>query len=267
MSINRYVLLLVITIALGLATRDVSTALQFDQGARRAIAPEGRLRVGVYPGSPTSMIRDQASGELKGLSVALGRELARRLDVAAELVEFRQIADVLEALKQGLVDVTVTNASAARAREIDFSEPILGVELGYLVPARSSVSTIADIDKPGVRVGVTAGGSSHATLSREFRNAAVVPAPAVAAGIAMLAKSEIDAYATNKAILYEMSDQLPGSRVLDGKWGIETFAVGIPKGRGAALASVRIFAAAVKSEGLVERAAEQAGMRGIVDVK
>ena len=59
MGINRYVLLLVISIALGLATRDVSTASQFDQGARRAIAPEGRLRVGVYPGSPTSMIRDQ----------------------------------------------------------------------------------------------------------------------------------------------------------------------------------------------------------------
>ena len=267
MSINRYVPLLILTVTLGLPAVDVSTAAQLDQGARRAVAPEGRLRVGVYPGSPTSMIRDEKSGGQKGLTVVLGKELARRLEIPVEIVEFRQIADVLEALKQGLVDFTVTNASPARAKEIDFSEPVLGVELGYLVPARSSISTFADIDRPGIRVGVTAGGSSHATLSRDLENAAVVPAPAVGAGIAMLAEGRIDAYATNKAILYEMSDQLPGSRVLDGKWGIETFAIGIPKGRGAALASVRVFAEAVKSEGLVKRAVEAVGMRGIADAR
>ena len=137
---------LMVTIASGLLTRDVSTAVQVGQAARHAVAPTGRLRVGVYPGSPTSMIRDQATGEQKGLSVDLGREFARRLEIPVELVEFRQIADVLEALKQGLVDFTVTNATPARAKEIDFSEPILGVELGYLVPARSSTSTLADVE-------------------------------------------------------------------------------------------------------------------------
>jgi polar amino acid transport system substrate-binding protein len=266
MGINRLVLL-VMTVAPGLLTHDVSTAVQIDRAARDAVAPTGRLRVGVYPGSPTSMIRDQASGEQKGLSVDLGREFARRLEIPAELVEFRQIADVLEALKQGLVDFTVTNSTPARAKDVDFSSPILGVELGYLVPSRSTISALVEIDRPGIRVGVTAGGSSHTTLSRELMHATVVPAPAVAAGITMLAEGKIEAYATNKAILYEMSDQLPGSRVLDGKWGIETFAIGIPKGRGSALPSVRSFADAVKSEGLVKRAAERAGLRGIVNIE
>ena len=116
-------------------------------------------------------------------------------------------------------------------------------------------------------MGVTAGGSSHTTLSREFAHASVVPAPSLSAAVAMLAGGQIDAYATNKAILFEMSGQSPGSRVLDGRWGIELFAVAIPKGRAAALESVRPFADTVKSEGLVKRAAERAGMRGIVNAE
>ncbi len=263
---NRCLVVLVSAIVAVLLSDYVSSGAQVTP-ARQAVAPTGTLRVGVYPGSPTSMIRDRTSGEEKGLSVDLGRELARRLEIPAELVEFRQIADVLEALRLGRVDFTVTNATPARAKDVDFSEAILGVELGYLVPSRSSISTLADVDRPGIRVGVTEGGSSHSTLLREFKYASVVPAPTLKAANTMLEDGKIDAYATNKAILFEMSDQSPGSRVLDGRWGIEVFAVAIPKGRGPALASVRMFADAVKSEGLVKRAAERAGLRGTVNTQ
>jgi polar amino acid transport system substrate-binding protein len=244
-----------------------NTVAQIAPDVRQALAPGGKLRVGVYPGSPTSMIRDRASGETKGLAYELGQEFARRLNIPFEPVEFTQIADVLDALKQGAVDFTVTNASPARAKDVDFTAPILGVELGYLVPPRSSIATLADVDRPGVRVGVTAGGSSHATLQREFKHATVVPSPSVAAAVEMLADGRVDAYATNKAILFEMSDQSPGSRVLDGRWGIEVFAMGIPKGREVAMPAVRRFADEARSQGLVKRAAERAGLRGTVNVE
>ena len=74
----------------------------------------------------------------------------------------------------------------------------------------------------------------------------------------MLPQGKIDAYATNEAILFEMSDQLAGSRVLDSGWGTESFARAIPKGRGAAIRAVQGFAAAAKSEGLVKCAADHA---------
>jgi polar amino acid transport system substrate-binding protein len=244
-----------------------NTVAQIAPDVRQALAPGGKLRVGVYPGSPTSMIRDRASGETKGLAYELGQEFARRLNIPFEPVEFTQIADVLDALKQGAVDFTVTNASPARAKDVDFTAPILGVELGYLVPPRSSIATLADVDRPGVRVGVTAGGSSHATLQREFKHATVVPSPSVAAAVEMLADGRVDAYATNKAILFEMSDQSPGSRVLDGRWGIEVFAMGIPKGREVAMPAVRRFADEARSQGLVKRAAQRAGLRGTVNLE
>ena len=42
---------------------------------------------------------------------------------------------------------------------------------------------------------------------------------------------QLDAFATNKPILFEMSDGIPGSRILDGRWGVEHVAVAIPRGR------------------------------------
>lgn len=243
------------------ASTQVTPATEVQQAA----APTGKLRVGVYPGSPTSMLRDPASPDPKGLAFELGREFARRLNVPFEPVEFPQIANVLEALKQGQVDFTVTNASPARARDVDFTPPILGVELGYLVPAGSSVAAHTDVDRPGIRVGVTAGGSSHAALTRALTQAVVVPAQTLAIALEMLSARKVDAYATNKAILFELSDQIPGSRVLDGRWGVEEFAVAVPKGRPEALAAARRFAEDAKAAGLVKQIADRAGLRGTVE--
>ena len=65
----------------------------------------------------------------------------------------------------------------------------------------------------------------NSALARELKNATVVPAATLKIGIEMLAQHKIDAYATNKANLFEMS----GSRVLDGRWGLEHLAMAIPK--------------------------------------
>ncbi len=78
-----------------------------------------------------------------------------------------------------------------------------------------------------------------------------------------LTESRLDAYASNKAILHQMSDGLPGSRVLSGSWGEETFAFGIPKGRDAARPYLEAFAKKARDTGAVRRAAERAGVRGL----
>jgi len=263
----RWSAVFVIAIVALLLSGCVTTALPPTLEVRQTLAPTGRLRVGVFPGSPTSMVRDPASGETKGVSFDLGKEFARRLGVPFEPVEFSRIAEVLEALKSGNVDFTLTNATAARAKDIDFTAPILDIELGYLVLPGSPVSTLADVDRPGIRVGVTQGSTSQSTLSRQFKNAVVVPAPTLKSAIEMLSLRKVDAYATNKAGLFEMADQLPGSRVLAGRWGLEHLAIGIPKGRDQGMAYVRKFAEDAKSEGLVKRAADRAGLRGAVNME
>lgn len=223
-----------------------------------------KLRVGVYPGSPTSMIKDGATGETKGVSVDLGKELARRLGVPYEQVEYRRIAEVLEGMKSGQVDFTISNATPARAKDVDFTQSLLSIELGYLVPSGSRISAFVDVDRPGVRVGVTQGSTSQSTLPRELKNAAVVPAQTLKDAVEMLSQGKLDAFATNKSILFEMSEGFSGARVLEGRWGIEHVAIAIPKGREQGMSYMRTFVEATKSEGLVARAAERAGLRGTV---
>lgn len=229
---------------------------------RQALAPTGKLRVGVYPGSPTSMLRDAKSGEVKGVSVDLGKELAKRLGVPYEQVEYRRIAEVIDALKSGAADFTISNATPARAKDVDFTQTIVSLELGYLVPSGSPIAAFSEVDRPGVRIGVTQGSTSQATLPGLLKNASVVPAPTLKAAVEMLSQRKLDAFATNKAILFEMSDSLAGSRVLEGRWGLEHLAIAIPRGREQGLAYMRKFAEEVSSQGQVTRAAERAGLRG-----
>ena len=91
-----------------------------------------------------------------------------------------------------------------------------------------------------------------------------MPAENYKRGIEMLEHGEIDTYATNKPTLFEMSDQMPGSRILDGRWGEEHLAVAIPKDHEAALEYIQRFVQEVQSSGLVAKSAEQAGLRGAV---
>jgi polar amino acid transport system substrate-binding protein len=254
----------VVVVSLAVLSGCASISAPRNAAATQALAPTGKLRVGLYPGTPTSILGNPASGNAKGVGFDLGRELAQRAGVPFEPVVFTKNAEVLAAAKAGSVDMVFTNATPARRNDVDFSPTVLQVEQGYLVPAGSPIRALGQFDRVGVRVGVSEGSTSEATLSREFRNATVVRTPSLKAAIDMLAAGKLEAFATNKATLFEMSDELPGSRVLDGRWGLEGFAIGIPKGREAALPLVSSFVGEAKANGAVARAVERAGLRGTV---
>jgi len=230
---------------------------------RQALAPTGTLRVAVYPGSPTSLVDSGSPGQERGLAAELGRELARRLGVPAVLVVFERPAEIVEGLKAGRADFTLTNASPARAREIDFTSAVVRLESGYLSAAGSGVVAQAQVDVPGVRVGVAQGSSSHAALQRDLKAAQVVPVASVMVAAEMLRKGELDLFASNKGILFDMADRLPGSRVLEGRWALEQLAVGVPKGREAGAAWLQAFVEDPATKTLVRQAAQRAGLRGL----
>jgi polar amino acid transport system substrate-binding protein len=167
-------------------------------------------------------------------------------------------------MKAGDVDFTVSNSTPARAATVTFSQNLLTIELGYLVTATSPIKAIADIERPGLRIGVTKGSTSQGTIPKLLPNATVVPAENYKRGIEMLEHGEIDTYATNKPTLFEMSDLMPGSRILEGRWGEEHLAVAIPKDHEAALEYIQRFVAEVQTSGLVAQTTERAGLRGAV---
>ena len=62
-------------LALGIALSGCTTAPSATD-ARAVLAPKGTLRVAVYPGSPTSLVKAAAPEDMRGLTVDLGRSLA-----------------------------------------------------------------------------------------------------------------------------------------------------------------------------------------------
>ena len=199
---------------------------------------------------------------MTGVAHDLGKELARRLNVSFEPVLYRRSAEVIAALKTGDIDVAFVTLTADRAKEIDFSSPYLQIEKGFLVPGDSPAKTLADIDQPGMRVAVLGGGTADITLSREFRNAAIIRALSIDGGLDLLRAGKADAFGAQKTILFEMSRRLARSRVLDGRIGIELHAIGIPKGRDAGKDFIQAFAVDTRNSGLVSALIVKAGLRG-----
>lgn len=218
---------------------------------RQTLAPTGRLRVGIYPESPT-----------RGVVTDLGKALAERLGVVFELVELKTQSELLAAVEAGKVDFSGTNPSPARVARMDCTSTVIDIELGYLVVSGSPVSTMADVDRPGVRIGVTQGSTSQTTLPNMHRNATFVPVPTRRAAGEMLHARKIDTYATNKAVLFEISSGIPGLRILDGNWGVEHWAICIPKGREKGLDYLQKFTEVARADGRVKSAAERSGLRG-----
>ena len=230
---------------------------------RQSLAPTGTLRVGVYAGSPSSMVV-LLSGERAGMAYQLGQALAQALAVPAQTQVYPRLAEVIAALQRGEVDVTFTNASAARAQVMAFTQPLLSLELGYLVPPGSPISRLDQIDQPGRRIGVSQGSTSQSTLGRLYTQARLVPQPTLAVATQQLQAGQIDAFATNKGILNELADGLPGARLLEGRWGLEHMALGMPLGRPDALAYLNQFAQQVRADGRLQVWVQQSGLRGTV---
>jgi len=232
--------------------------------ARQALAPTGKLRVGLQLGSPHNVIRDPATGDMKGVAYDLGKDLAARLGVPFEPVLYPSVGALLDGGKSGAWDVAFVGFSPARAKEWDFTELHLQMEFGYLVAAGSSIATMADVDRPGVRVAVQEKSQPDVFISRTLKNAVVVRASSLPGTVEMLKSGSADAIFSIKPSLFEVSSQLPGSRVLDGRAGVDPHALVMPKGRDAGLAYARRFIADAKADGRVKAAIDRAGMRGAV---
>ncbi len=101
--------------------------------ARQALAPTGKLRVGLQLGSPHNVIRDSVSGEMKGVGFDLGKELARRMGVPFEPVLYPSVGALLDSGKSGAWDVAFVGFSPERAKEWDFTALHLEIEFDYLI--------------------------------------------------------------------------------------------------------------------------------------
>lgn len=229
-----------------------------------ALAPMGRLRVAFLLG-PIYVTKDSATGELKGVAIDLGQELARRIGVPFEPVSYASLPEVIGGAKTHAWDVALMGINAERAAVMDFSAPYMEVEQGYLIRAGVSIATESDVDKAGIRVGVIEKAGADVLLSRTLKDAVLVRTASVPELYVLLDAGKVDVIAATKVSLFAAARSRPGSQVLDGRLLVEPIGMGVPKGRdGTAAAFVEKFVQDAKTEGIVKSAIDRAGLRGVV---
>lgn len=136
------------------------------------LAPTGVLRASINLGNP--VLAQGTPDAPAGITVDIARELARRLDLPLELVCFDAARKSFEALTTGQADLCFLAIEPARAAEVAFTAPYVVIEGVYAVPRESGLSTVADIDAPGVRIGVKQGSAYDLYLTRTVRHATIV---------------------------------------------------------------------------------------------
>jgi polar amino acid transport system substrate-binding protein len=238
-------------------TDNISAAVLSD------LAPTGRLRVGVNYGNPVLATRDPSSGDLSGVAVDLARELGKRVKVPVELVAFESAGKMFDAVKTGAWDVAFLALDPGRADQIDFSAPYIEIEGTYLVPAGSPLHDIGDVDREGVRIGISSGSAYDLFLSRSIQHAELTRAPDPNGAFELILAGKVDVAAGVRQHLVANVKKLPGSRVLDGRFMAIQQALGIVKGRSAGAQYLREFIEEAKASGLVTQAIEKAGIRGV----
>ena len=181
------------------------------------LAPSGKLRAAINFGNPVLAQKDAATGEPRGVSVDLARELARRLGVPLEMVLYTAAGKVTDGARDDEWDIAFVAIDPARAVDMDYSAPYVIIEGAYLVPQDSPIRGNAEVDRDGVRVvagarqrlrplSARANSSTRRSCARR-RRAAVVDT--------MLAQ-QLDVAAGVRQQLEADAQRVPDVRVLDG---------------------------------------------------
>jgi len=231
--------------------------------AKAELAPTGSLRVAVFTGNPVIGSKNKANGEVVGTTAILGRQLAERAGVPAQIIEYTAVAKLVEDARAGAWDIGVVAFDPARKGVLDFAPPHMVVDLTYLVGPGSSIKSVAEADQPGVKIAAARGAATALLLQRELKQATLTPAENEPAVFALLKEGKAQAMAQNRYMLLGLADTLPGSRVLGDRFAAAEMTIVLPKGRTAALAFVGEFVEAAKQSGDVARAIEAAGLRGV----
>ena len=201
-----------------------------------------------------------ADGEPRGVTVDLGRELARRAGTPIEFVIAPNSGELTDALSSGAIDAAFMPVDDERGKRVEFGPVYFVFENTYLVRAGSGIDTIADVDRPGIRVIGIAGTTTIRTSGRLLKKTTIAAVGSVGQALDLLASGKADAFALTRDSLRAFAAHLPGSRILDGAFHQTGIAIAVPKNRPNALAYVTAFVEEAKASGLVRRAFDDAGL-------
>ncbi|MBB4986303.1 MULTISPECIES: transporter substrate-binding domain-containing protein [Streptomyces] len=219
------------------------------------LAPTGVLRASINLGNP---VLAQGTPEAPaGVTVDLAREIAARLGVGVELLCFDAARKSFDAMADGRADLCFLAVDPARETEVAFTAPYVVIEGVYAVPRGSALTTVEDVDAPGVRIGVKKGSAYDLFLSRNLAHATVVRGEE---GVDTFRDQDLEAGAGIRQPLTAYAAAHPEVRLIEGRFMEIRQAVGTTIGRSPeTVAFLRATIEELKENGFVAESLRRSG--------
>jgi polar amino acid transport system substrate-binding protein len=244
-----------------------ATSPRVPDAARSELASTGKLRAGMNLGNTLFTTKDPATGELRGVSVDLMRELASRLGVPLELVVYATPGEVADTAQKGIWDVAILAIEQSRAQTIAFSPPITEIEATYAVRKDSPLRSIEQVDASGIRISASEKAGYELYLTRTLRNATLVRPKGFRASIDLFNDKGADALAGLKPMLLEAMNRMPDARLVEGRFMTVNHGLSTPRERRAAAEYLKVFVQEMNASGFIARSIERHGVQGLSAVK
>ncbi len=227
------------------------------------LAPTGTLRAGINLGNFLLVTGRSASGDPEGVAPAMAKAVADRLGVPIRYVPFAKPGLLADAVDDDVWDIGLIGAEPQRAEKIAFTAAYAEIEATYLVPAGSQITAIDQVDRPGVRIAVSARSAYDLWLERNIKHATVLRVEGGPAALAKFRDERLEALAGLRPGLLTDLQSLPGGRILEGQFTAVQQAIGTQRRNTSGAAFLRDFVEEAKVSGLVARLIEQYKVRGL----
>ena len=226
------------------------------------LAPTGTLRAGINLSNFLLVTGRSANGDPEGVAPDMAAEIARTLGLPLRLVPYKAPGLLADAAEANEWDIGLIGAEPARAEKIDFTAAYVEIEATYLVPPGSPLRTIADVDKKGVRIVVSARSAYELWLTRNLKNASLTLAEGLGGALDRFIADKFDALAGLRPGLINDIKKVPGGKILDGQFTAVQQAIGTQKKKAKAAAWLKEFVEKSKKSGLVGKLIDKHGVVG-----
>lgn len=228
------------------------------------LAPSGTLRVAINMSNFLLVTGRTPDDQPDGVSPDMARAVAAALDRPVKLIEYASPGLVADAAVSGEWDIANIGAEPQRAETIAFTPAYAEIEATYLVPAGSTIASIADVDQPGVRIAVAGRAAYGLWLENNIQHAELVKTDSLDDSFDAFVEQKLDVLAGLRPRLLTDVKKVAGATILDGQFSAVQQAVGTPKNRSPeTIAWLSAFVENAKRSGLVANLIEKHEVRGL----
>ena len=227
------------------------------------LAPTGVLRAGINLSNFLLVTGRAADGTPEGVSPDMARAIADRLGVPVSYVTYPRPGELADAAGTGAWDIGLIGAEPQRAEKIAFTPAYAEIEATFLVPPGSHIASLAEVDRPGVRIAVAARAAYDLWLERNIHHATLLRAPSIQGSFDLFREQGLEALAGLRPRLIADHATMPGSRILEGRFMAVQQAIGTARANEAAAAWLRDVVEELKATGFVAGLIARHGVQGL----